>query len=117
MKIQSRFVLVLSLLSIIHFLFSCGICSKKVDCPGFDEKAFANWMPYQDNSILIFQDSLFEKDTFTLRNKLTSTPYTSNTYSENRNPCHSQKLLCSDEQDTLSSKMCINLQINTIKTA
>ena len=42
----------------------CTLCtSKKVTCPAFNEPAFAQWFPYQENSRLVFKNSI-TADTF-----------------------------------------------------
>jgi hypothetical protein len=64
------------LFSVAAVIFtSCNSdCSKKVECPGFNDSTLSQWFPYQDNNTLIFS-SVNSSDSFYLKNIETTAPY------------------------------------------
>jgi hypothetical protein len=93
--------LLLGLLSaacLISF-YACTACSKKIDCPGFNDTELTQWFPYVDNQQLIFQSNTNERDTFTLQNVETTESYQSTT-GYNRSPvCQAFKRFQSYEKN------------------
>jgi hypothetical protein len=72
----AKTILLVILLSMaVAILSSCGICTKKVDCPGYNDEVLDAWFPYFDKQELIFRNELNERDTFLLHHSK-SLPYT-----------------------------------------
>lgn len=73
---NAKALLIYGLLSsVLIFCYSCGECSKKIDCPGYQDDVLDRFFPYQDNQQLIFLSSTNEQQTLTLKNMETSEPY------------------------------------------
>lgn len=70
-----RLLLRLSLAAYLIGFYACTTCSKKIDCPGFNDTELTKWFPYVDNQRLIFQSNNNTIDTFTLHNTETTEPY------------------------------------------
>lgn len=60
---------------LVVFFISCGVCSKKIDCPGYKDDTLDSWFPYQNNQQLIFRNSANEADTFILKTTEITAPY------------------------------------------
>ena len=56
-------------------LFSCGDCSRKIDCPGYKDDTLDAWFPYWDDQQLVFVSTANRADTVTLKNTETTEPY------------------------------------------
>jgi hypothetical protein len=67
-------------------------CSKKVECPGFNDGALSQWFPYQDNTTLIFSSSN-SIDSFFLKLIETTAPYETQRggFGNNTGDCHASK--------------------------
>ena len=92
-------------------LTSCGICSKKVNCPAFSDTVLVSWFPYTDNQLLIFFSSQGQADTLLLKNTGNSQPYVSTSmYS---NGCIAEKSFTSTEADSSGFLFSANLQSST----
>ena len=75
-------------------------CSKKVNCPGFDNKELTIWLPYKDNEQLVFASNRATYDTFHLKNSETSAPYETSTGSfGGSDQCSAYKTFQSIETD------------------
>src|SRR5947209_9220304 len=73
--ITKTFFLSLFIGCIILSFYSCGSCSKKIDCPGYKDDVLDSWFAYSNNQQLIFLSNTNQRDTFTLRNIMTTAPY------------------------------------------
>ena len=92
---------------------SCTNCSKKVNCPGFEDTLLTSWFPYKDKNQLIFISTSNDRDTFTLINTSTSVPYDINVGGLNpNNGCYSNKNYSSEEGDTSGKYMQVSLQVS-----
>lgn len=102
---------VLSLLITIGFI-SCGLCSKKVDCPGYKDELLDSWFPYSDGQQLRFRSNTNDEVTYTLENTETTVPYEASSGAYGAGPrCEAQKVFASVEKDSLgSNKAAIFLQ-------
>ena len=92
---------------------SCNMCSKKIDCPGFNDTALTAWFPYTDNQQLTFKNNLNEQQTFTLKNTFTTQPgqRTSGGFSPPPH-CSAEKRFESTEKDTSNySKFILQLEV------
>lgn len=79
-------------LAAVCFLTACGNCSKKVDCPGYNDTVLNNLFPYADNQQLIFRSNTNETVLFTLKNTKTTQPYQATTGSLFTTPvCEAEK--------------------------
>lgn len=76
-------------------------CSKKVNCPGFEDKILTYWFPYGKDSILIFSSNS-STEVFHLKNTETTTPYeiTVGGYGGGSGDCFATKQFGSAETDT-----------------
>lgn len=57
------------------FFVSCGVCSKKIDCPGYKDDTLDSWFPYTNNQQLVFRNDANEADTFVLKLTEITEPY------------------------------------------
>lgn len=91
-----------SLFLFVHVMIytSCGMCSKKIDCAGFDDKELTAWFPYSDGELLTFRNNLNEKHSFTLKNTHTTQPYQRTGGFSNTLRCEAEKVFESMEKDT-----------------
>ena len=80
---------------------SCGECSKKIDCPAYNDAVLDRFFPYQDNQQLLFRSSVNEQQLVTLKNVETSEPYQAIGGPYGGSPtCRSMKRFASVESDT-----------------
>ena len=82
---------------------SCGVCSKKVDCPAYKDDLLDAWFPYTDNQTLIFRSTLNEVDTAVLKNTQTTEAYQETGSFERAVICTASKTFESVERDTAGS--------------
>jgi hypothetical protein len=93
---------------------SCGICSKKIDCAGFDDKELTAWFPYSDGELLIFRNNVNEQQSFTLKNTYTSQPYQGTGGFSNTLRCSAERDFESIEKDSSGrTKFLLNLQVSS----
>jgi hypothetical protein len=78
-------------------------CSKKVDCPAFNDAVLSEWFPYKDNTSLIFL-SVNSTDTFQLKNTEKSGPYeiAVGGLGNNNRDCHASNKFQSVTQNTVN---------------
>ena len=70
-----RTVLTLAgLFPLLLILSSCGICSKKVSCPAFEDDLLEAWFPLENLKSLSFKSTANQLQTFTF-DVTTSKPY------------------------------------------
>ncbi|RYZ61156.1 MAG: hypothetical protein EOO14_05715, partial [Chitinophagaceae bacterium] len=93
-------------------LVSCGLCSKKVACPGYKDELLDSWFPYTDGQQLRFRGNANNMETYTLVNTETMAPYEASSSGYGSTPrCVAQKVFQSAEKDSLGgSKAAIYLQ-------
>jgi hypothetical protein len=114
---MSNRVVVFFLVSISTFsIYSCGECSKKIDCPGYKDDNLDAWFPYSDNQQLIFKNDLNEVDTFTLKNTFTTEPYQETSSWERSVTCSAQKLFTTVEKDSTSAAK-LSLSLNALENS
>ena len=93
---------------------SCGICSRRVDCAGFDDKELSAWFPYSDGEHLAFRNNLNEQHSFTLKNTFTTEPYQQTGGFSGPIRCSAEKVSQSLEKDTLGrSTFVLTLQTSS----
>lgn len=68
-------LLCIPLFLLVFFLSSCGNCSKKIDCPGFNDSLLTALFPYTDNQQIVFKTNTNEQAVFHLKNTKTTTAY------------------------------------------
>lgn len=66
---------ILAPILLVPFFISCGVCSKKIDCPGYKDDTLDSWFPYQNNQQLVFRNDNNEADTFNLKITEITEPY------------------------------------------
>jgi hypothetical protein len=104
----ARFLLLLVTIGLI----SCGLCSKKVACPGYKDELLDSWFPYVNGQQLRFRSHANNMETYMLVNTETTAPYEASSGGYGANPrCDAQKVFESVEKDSLGgSKAAIYLQ-------
>ena len=91
---------------------SCGICSKKIDCPGFQDTLLTAWFPYKDNDQVVFRNNLNEQENFTLKNTQTTDPYQKTSGFNVSSACSAEKVFESEEKDSFNiPKFSVQLQV------
>lgn len=67
------------LLAAIYFtatiVAACGVCSKKITCPQFNDEVLISWFPYQDEEQSKFMTSTGGTQLFTIDTIANSNPY------------------------------------------
>jgi hypothetical protein len=97
---NTKTILILKLLPLVLLFYSCGICSKKIDCPGFKDNVLVSLFPYSDNQQLVFRTGN-EQNIFTLKNTETTEPYqTTSGFSSPTVECYAKKVFASTETDS-----------------
>ncbi len=96
-------VLLFILFFVATFFISCGVCSKKVDCPAYKDDLLDAWFPYTDNQKLIFRSTLTDADTVVLKNTQTTEAYQETGSFERDVICTAGKTFQSTERDTAGS--------------
>lgn len=97
---NTRLALLLIILCVAAALSSCGNCSKKVDCPGYNDSLWKHYFPYADNQVLRFVAGT-ELMTVTLRDHETTQPYQATSGVFGPSPgCEAHKTFLSLEQDS-----------------
>lgn len=100
-----RFTSALLVLSGLLYL-SCNVCSKKVSCPGFDDKMLTDWFPYDASTKLTFTSGS-QLQVFTLSSVQTSQPYS--VMQNKSDGCLATRDIISAEQN-IQPLLTINLQ-------
>lgn len=95
-----RLLFFLPLLSLLLFLYACGECSRRIDCPGFSDDTLTRLFPYSDNQRLVFRSDTGSTLTFTVKNTRTSEPYQARGGFSGPLNCSEEKVFESAEQDT-----------------
>lgn len=99
---KKAFVLMM-LVALSAGILSCGICSRRIDCPGFRETALSTWLPYQNADRLVFTGG-GSSQTFTLRDLYTTEPYTSRTSTSGGQNCYATKSFISEEANPTTTQ-------------
>jgi hypothetical protein len=73
--IARSFLVCLGAVSLLTFFFSCGECSRKIDCPGYKDDTLDSWFPYRTNQSVVFASTANVQNRFTLENTETTSPY------------------------------------------
>lgn len=88
-------------LCLLFFLSSCGNCSKKIDCPGFNDSLLTALFPYTNNQQLVFKSiNSIEQAVYTLMNTTTTQPYQAIGGPGRLPYCDAKKIFVSDEKDS-----------------
>lgn len=103
---SAKTVLLLILLPCLAvFLYACGECSQRIDCPGFADDTLTRLFPYSDNQMLVFRSDTNSTETFTLKNTRTTEPYQATGGGYGAPPrCSEEKVFESNERDTGSRR-------------
>lgn len=86
----------------IFVMAACGICGKKIDCPGYKNDMLDSWFPYQDNQQLRFRSTTNDSFLVTLQQTQLTSPYQTTTggYGSQQG-CSAEKAFQSTEVDSL----------------
>ena len=89
-------ILCLAAIAFIPITFqSCGECSKKVPCPGFQDQVTDQWLPYYDGTIIRFKSPGQLPVVYTFDSLYGTQPYEV----DSRSPwCEAQKILVTEER-------------------
>lgn len=103
----TKALLFLSGFAVCFSLIACGNCSKKVDCPGYNDTVLNKLFPYANGQAIVFRANTSETVTLVLRNTETTQPYqasSSGVFAPGP-VCEARKLFESEERDSAGQKI------------
>lgn len=106
---MKKILLLIGIIPLVIAIASCGICSKKVSCPAFEDEVLEDWFPLEKAKSLSFRSAANQLQTFTF-DITTSEPY--RVIEEYAGGCSAYKQAISKQND-LPGRPAISFQLTT----
>lgn len=108
------FYLLCGLFIVQSSITSCEDCSKKVPCPAYNDSVLDAWLPYHDNSFIVFKNGQNISDTLVLQLTDSTVENEYSTSAASGADCQAVKSLRSVQQDSMMrAKLSIFLYTNS----